>query len=153
MIHKLLRLAAAIAVIHATVPTVCAAQQVAPIDGVYRSDGVNPNGTKYRGTVEIAKDDQTYLVRWLSQQVTSIGIGILRGDVLAVSYFTGNNIGIALYHVEKGPRLIGEWTVLGSDGQRYPETLTKMGRDARDETPEETRTEELVELMTPDVHN
>ena len=68
--------------------------------------------------------------------VTSIGIGIIRGDVLAVSYYTGTNIGIALYHIEKGPRLTGEWTVLGADGQRYPETLTKMGRDARQQDPE-----------------
>jgi hypothetical protein len=130
MIRKLLRIAAVATVLHFFGPAVCAAQDVA-LDGVYRSEGVNPDGTKYRGTVEIAKDDQTYLVRWLARQVTSIGIGIVRGDVLAVSYYTGTNIGIALYHIEKGPRLTGEWTVLGADGQRYPETLTKMGRDAR----------------------
>jgi hypothetical protein len=133
MIRMLLR-AAAVA-LPLLVPAVCTAQEVA-IDGVYRSEGVNPDGTKYRGTVEIAKDDQTYLVRWLARQVTSIGIGIVRGDVLAVSYYTGTNIGVALYHIEKGPRLTGEWTVLGADGVRYPETLTKMGRDARAEEPE-----------------
>jgi len=145
MIRKLLCCAAVVALPPLIAPTLCAAQQVVAIDGMYRSDGVNPNGTKYRGTVEIAKDDQTYLVRWLSQQVTSVGIGIVRGDVLAVSYFTGNNIGIALYHIEKGPRLIGEWTVLGSDGQRYPETLTKVGRDVRREAPDELPVAELAE--------
>ena len=132
MIRKLLRVAAVATVLHVFAPAVCSAQDVA-LDGVYRSEGVNPDGTKYRGTVEIAKDDQTYLVRWLARQVTSIGIGIVRGDVLAVSYYTGTNIGIALYKIEKGPRLTGEWTVLGADGQRYPETLTKMGRDAREQ--------------------
>ena len=135
MIRKLLRVAAVATVLHVFAPAICSAQDVA-LDGVYRSEGVNPDGTKYRGTVEIAKDDQTYLVRWLARQVTSIGIGIVRGDVLAVSYYTGTNIGIALYHIEKGPRLTGEWTVLGADGQRYPETLTKMGRDARGQDPE-----------------
>lgn len=135
MIRKLLRVAAVATVLHVFSPAICSAQDVA-LDGVYRSEGVNPDGTKYRGTVEIAKDDQTYLVRWLARQVTSIGIGIVRGDVLAVSYYTGTNIGIALYHIEKGPRLSGEWTVLGADGQRYPETLTKMGRDAREQEPE-----------------
>lgn len=132
----LLRAAAFSAALPLLVPAVCGAQEMA-LDGVYRSEGVNPDGTKYRGTVEIAKDDQTYLVRWLARQVTSIGIGIVRGDVLAVSYYTGTNIGIALYHIEKGPRLTGEWTVLGADGLRYPETLTKMGRDARAEDPGE----------------
>ena len=135
MIPKLLRVAAVATVLHVFAPAVCSAQDVA-LDGVYRSEGVNPDGTKYRGTVEIAKDDQTYLVRWLARQVTSIGIGIVRGDVLAVSYYTGTNIGIALYRIEKGPRLTGEWTVLGADGQRYPETLTKMGRDARQQDPD-----------------
>ena len=135
MIRKLLRVSALAIVLHFFAPAVCSAQDVA-LDGVYRSEGVNPDGTKYRGTVEIAKDDQTYLVRWLARQVTSIGIGIIRGDVLAVSYYTGTNIGVALYHIEKGPRLTGEWTVLGADGQRYPETLTKMGRDAREQDPE-----------------
>jgi hypothetical protein len=137
MIRKLLRVAAVATVLHVFAPAVCSAQDAAlALDGVYRSEGVNPDGTKYRGTVEIAKDDQTYLVRWLARQVTSIGIGIVRGDVLAVSYYTGTNIGIALYHIEKGPRLTGEWTVLGADGQRYPETLTKMGRDAREQDPD-----------------
>ena len=135
MIRKLLRVTAAATVLYFFAPPVSSAQDVA-LDGVYRSEGVNPDGTKYRGTVEIAKDDQTYLVRWLARQVTSIGIGIVRGDMLAVSYYTGTNIGIALYHIEKGPRLTGEWTVLGADGQRYPETLTKMGRDALLEDPE-----------------
>jgi len=135
MIRKLLRVAAIATVLHVFAPAVCSAQDIA-LDGVYRSEGVNPDGTKYRGTVEIAKDDQTYLVRWLARQVTSIGIGIVKGDVLAVSYYTGTNIGVALYRIEKGPRLTGEWTVLGADGQRYPETLTKMGRDARQEDPD-----------------
>lgn len=134
MIRKLLRVAAVATVLHVFAPAVSSAQDIA-LDGVYRSEGVNPDGTKYRGTVEIAKDDQTYLVRWLARQVTSIGIGIVKGDVLAVSYYTGTNIGVALYRIEKGPRLTGEWTVLGADGQRYPETLTKMGRDARQQDP------------------
>jgi len=137
MIRKLLRVAAVATVLHVFGPAVCSAQDKdIALDGVYRSEGVNPDGTKYRGTVEIAKDDQTYLVRWLARQVTSIGIGIVKGDVLAVSYYTGTNIGVALYRIEKGPRLTGEWTVLGADGQRYPETLTKMGRDARLEDPD-----------------
>lgn len=135
MIRKLLSVSALATVLYVLAPAVCGAQDVA-LDGTYRSEGVNPDGTKYRGTVEIAKDDQTYLVRWLARQVTSIGIGIVRGDVLAVSYYTGTNIGVALYRIEKGPRLTGEWTVLGADGQRYPETLTKMGRDARAQDPE-----------------
>lgn len=137
MIRKLLRVAAVATVLHVVAPAVCSAQDKdIALDGVYRSEGVNPDGTKYRGTVEIAKDDQTYLVRWLARQVTSIGIGIVKGDVLAVSYYTGTNIGVALYRIEKGPRLTGEWTVLGADGLRYPETLTKMGRDARQQDPD-----------------
>ena len=118
--------------------------QAAPNDdlsGLYRCEGTNPDGKPYRGTVEIVKNDQTYRVKWtMGQRGASFGIGVVRGDVLAVSYYTGGNLGVVVYRIVKGPQLIGEWTVLGADGQLFPEKLTKMGvlakgdpeRDERD---------------------
>jgi hypothetical protein len=103
----------------------------APYDdlaGVYRCEGTNPDGKPYRGTVEIVKNDQTYRVKWsMGQRSASFGIGVVRGDMLAVSYYTGGNLGVVVYRIAKGPQLIGEWTVLGADGQLFPEKLTKMG--------------------------
>jgi hypothetical protein len=91
---------------------------------------VSPAGKPYRTIVEIARDDQTYVVRWHSRGAPAIGIGILRNDSLSVSYFTGKDVGIVVYKIEKGPKLNGQWTILGADGQLYPEVLTKAGLDA-----------------------
>ena len=71
------------------------AQQDREVEGVYRCEGTIPDGTRYRGVVEIRKDADTYRVSWtMSQRASALGIGILRGDVLAVSYFTGESLGI-----------------------------------------------------------
>jgi hypothetical protein len=104
------------------------------VAGVYRCEGTNPDGSQYRGVVEIEKDADTYRVRWtMSQRATALGIGIMRDDVLAVSYFTGESLGVVAYHREKGGQLIGEWAVLGAGGRLRPETLTRMGMLADDQ--------------------
>ena len=103
--------------------------------GTYRCEGMSPNGHPYRTVVDISKDDQTYVVTWYSREGPAIGIGIVRNDTLSVSYFTGKDVGIVVYRIEKGPKLTGQWSILGADGQLYPEVLTKMGQNAenRDE--------------------
>lgn len=140
MTGRFLRFAALVAALDLMVPAYCLAQQPAhkmDLSGVYRCEGVNPNGTPYRGRVEITKDDHTYRLRWTMAQGASLGIGIVNGDVLAVSYFTGANVGIVLYKIQKGSQLIGEWALLGADGQLYPEELTKIGIAAERQEPDE----------------
>jgi hypothetical protein len=97
------------------------------LTGTYRCEGTSPSGNPYRTVVEIAKDDQTYVVKWYSRGAPAIGIGILRNDTLSVSYFTGKDVGIVVYKIEKGPKLSGQWSILGADGQLYPEVLTRVG--------------------------
>jgi len=100
--------------------------------GTYRCEGLNPEGKTYEGTVEISKQEQTYRLKWMTPPAgVSVGIGIVKGDVLAVSYFDGAMMGVVLYKIEKGPKLVGEWTVIGTEGHVYPETLTKLGREVR----------------------
>jgi hypothetical protein len=103
--------------------------------GTYRCEGMSPNGHPYRTVVDISKDDQTYVVTWYSREGPAIGIGIVRDDTLSVSYFTGKDVGIVVYRIQKGPTLTGQWSILGADGQLYPEVLTKFGQNAehRDE--------------------
>lgn len=110
-------------------PTRGSAQEV-DLGGTYQCEGVSVRGNPYRGIVEIVKDDQTYVVRWVSREGPAVGIGILRGDLLAVSYFTGSDVGVVVYRIEPGPRLRGEWSILGADGHLHPETLTKLGLQA-----------------------
>ena len=101
--------------------------QNSDLTGTYRCEGTSPSGNAYRTVVEIAKDDQTYVVKWYSRGAPAIGIGILRNDTLSVSYFTGKDVGIVVYKIEKGPKLNGQWSILGADGQLYPEVLTRVG--------------------------
>jgi len=100
------------------------------IAGRYRCEGVNPDGGSYRSVVEIDRDDQTYIVRWVGRE-PALGIGILRDGHLSVAYTNGRATGVIVYRIERGPRLTGQWTVLGADGRLYEETLTKIGLAAR----------------------
>ena len=102
------------------------AQDQAPktdVSGVYQCEGKNPDGSPYKGMVEIAAVGDTYLVRWqLSNRVEVWGVGIYRHDTLSVSYF-GGTPAIAVYN-KQGNRLIGEWTMGGAEGEVFSETLT-----------------------------
>jgi hypothetical protein len=104
----------------------------ADLPGTYACEGTQSGGVVYEGTVEVVRDEGTYQLLWTLDEQQYIGIGILRNDVLAVSYY-GNPPGLVLYHIESspsGPRLVGQWTVLGGRGQLYSETLTKVAEGA-----------------------
>ena len=93
--------------------------------GVYRCDGMNPDGTIYHGFVEITKLKGTFRVRWtLADEASVLGIGIYSNSTLSVGYF-GGAPAIVVYKID-GEHLVGEWTMVGMDGAVYSETLTKM---------------------------
>lgn len=105
-----------------------AAQDATPapdVAGVYTCEGKNPDGSPYKGIVEIVKFHDSFLVRWtLPDDVTVIGVGLESGGVLAVSYF-GGAPGVIVYRAE-GDRLLGQWTMGGTNGGVFSETLTRM---------------------------
>ena len=113
--------------------TVCAIGSIAApapspdLVGVYRCDGVNPDGSAYQGKVEIAKVRDTFRVKWTLDDGAVLGIGIYSGGVFAVSYF-GGAPAVVVYRVD-GERLVGEWTMGGIEGAMYTETLTKTSSD------------------------
>ena len=93
--------------------------------GIYLCEGVNPDGHKYRGIVQIAAVRNTYLVRWtLSDDVEVTGVGILNNNQLSVSYF-GGTPAVVVYRID-ADKLVGEWTMGGTEGSVYAETLTRM---------------------------
>ena len=117
-------------------PAPTPAQEV-DLSGTYQCEGSNPDGRPYRGIVEITKTDKTYRVVWRMQS-GSVGIGIVQGDALAVSYVTGGSVGIVLYRIERGGRLVGEWTLFGAD-KLFPEILTKRGVPVSDPGPHDAK--------------
>ena len=93
--------------------------------GIYLCEGVNPDGNKYRGIVQIAAVRNTFLVRWtLADDVEVTGVGILHDGLLSVSYF-GGTPAVVVYRIS-ADKLVGEWTMGGTEGSVYAETLTPM---------------------------
>jgi hypothetical protein len=121
-----------------------APQVESPLAGTYECQGVEPDGTPYRGIVQIIPNHTTYDVIWIfSSGQQYAGLGVVNGNVLAVSYFT-NRPGVVAYTIEesdKGPRLQGQWTVVGANAV-FQETLTRMSREVtRVEPPRPQRRE------------
>ena len=99
--------------------------------GIYECAGQNPNGTPYTGIVEIVKHNDTYLVRWtMPDDSQVVGIGILSGAVLSVSYF-GGTPALVVYTIAENGHLEGKWTAGGAGGKVFTETLTKMPEGAQ----------------------
>jgi hypothetical protein len=102
------------------------------LNGTYLCEGVRPDGAPYKGTVRIVRHNGAYQVIWnVGRAEQYVGIGILTGDVLAVSYF-GGSPGVVAYRIEqneKGARLVGQWTVASARGHVFGETLTRLTQD------------------------
>lgn len=105
------------------------------LTGMYRCDGMNPDGTAYKGVVEITTLRDTFRVVWKMDDGSVMGVGIYSGGVFAVSYF-GGAPAVVVYKVD-GNRLVGEWTMGGIDGAVYTETLTKMPSTGEQKPPSE----------------
>jgi hypothetical protein len=85
------------------------------------TSGQNPRGGSYTGSVAIAKNGDTYSLSWTLPRESYAGVGILRGDVLAVGW--GGGSGVVSYQVN-GTRLDGVWAD-GRGGALGSEVLEK----------------------------
>jgi hypothetical protein len=109
-------------------PAAAQAADEPDISGVYRCDGVNPQGKAYRGMVEIVRMNDAFQLRWTFPQSSdaALGIGIVSNGVLAVSYYGGDMAGVVVYKLSDDKPMVGEWTVVGSEGGVFRETLTRL---------------------------
>jgi hypothetical protein len=113
--------------------------QEGDLTGVYACEGIGPGDASYHGKVQIIRRENTYELQWTfdSSPEQYVGIGLVNGDVLAVSYF-GGVPGVVLYRIEQtdsGPRLTGHWTVIESVGRVFQETLTRVATEVSDPPP------------------
>ena len=93
--------------------------------GDYRCDGVSPEGKSYRAAVQIVRNGDTYVVKWLTPRgVVNVGVGFITHDALSVGYL-GSSAGVVVYRFE-GNQLTGQWTDIDASGHVYKETLTKL---------------------------
>jgi hypothetical protein len=94
--------------------------------GAYRCDGVSPDGQSYRAAVQIDRNGDTFIVRWLTPRgIVNVGVGVVRGNTLSVGY-VGSTAGVAIYKLDSNKTLTGEWTDLEASGHIYKETLTRL---------------------------
>jgi hypothetical protein len=76
------------------------------LGGIYRVEGTNPSGTKYRGMVALSRSrDQFRFNWWISQQVFS-GEGQFAGRMLVVEWGDKHPV---IYTFASGGTLNGEW--------------------------------------------
>jgi hypothetical protein len=77
--------------------------------GHYDVSGQNPGGgSTYSGSVVVERTGDTYRVTWTIGRQRFVGTGIGSADFIAVSYRSGNAIGLAMYSTE-GPDWKGIW--------------------------------------------
>jgi hypothetical protein len=103
------------------------ASQEGPPDlaGIYRVNGTNPNGSKYRGMVALTQDkDRFDFTWWIGKQVFR-GTGHFAGRMLVVNWGDTKPV---IYSFAKDGTLDGEWAD-GSGG----ETLEPVASAAADE--------------------
>lgn len=84
------------------------------IAGNYNVLGTNPNGTVYKGTLEVIKHGDVYQFRWKAGTQYD-GVGVQNGSVVAVAFATGANgqgCGVVDYNIQQGA-LEGKWGYWG----------------------------------------
>ena len=116
------------------VPVSSAAQPA--FEGVYIARGVDSDGKEYRRAVEIERHGDSFTVTWVSARLVGeavvlepswFGLGIVTGDVLSVSFVTGDTFGIIVYQASvDGRELSGRWTLAGDDEAIHTEVLTRL---------------------------
>lgn len=88
------------------------------IAGKYGVVGANPNGSPYKGELEVLKHGDVYQFRW-SGGASYDGVGVQLGDVVAVAFTTGEDgkgCGVVDYAIiDDGASLDGMWGYWGTD--------------------------------------
>ncbi|HKO98668.1 MAG TPA: hypothetical protein VJU86_16840 [Pyrinomonadaceae bacterium] len=100
----------------------------ADIAGSYNATGTNPNGSPYRGTLEVIKRGEVFQFRWTAGQQYD-GVGVQSGDVVAVAFTEGNDgkgCGVVSYRIMNDGELDGRWGYWGVD-QSGDEKATRTG--------------------------
>lgn len=80
-------------------------------EGLYGLEGQNPDGSTYSGLFALqAGPAASWVAAWQVGNVRIVGLGVIQGGVLAVSFVTEGRPGVAAFEVEPDGRLRGSWT-------------------------------------------
>lgn len=84
------------------------------IEGTYRCEGLNPDGSAYLAVVQLTPKDDVWVVQWKFQEGEGIGLGIRQQDTLAVIFqLNTGEIGMVTYAIGQSKagdtELTGKW--------------------------------------------
>jgi hypothetical protein len=104
-------------------------KEIGDISGYYVCEGSEGPGKRYKGIAVITKKEEIYIIQWVVGSTNFIGVGIRQENTLAASWAIAQDKGgvirgVNLYQIEPGPRLVGRWAALPSNGMVRTETLT-----------------------------
>jgi hypothetical protein len=114
LLRPLLPLAAA-ATLGAAVLAPPAAAQIR--EGLYEVQGQNPDGSSYEGQFALQPGPgASWLAAWQVAGARIVGLGVIQGGVLAVSFVVDGRPGVAAFEVEPDGQLRGIWSTGGGLG-------------------------------------
>jgi len=86
-------------------------------EGIYDVEGTNPDGSNYDGQFLLrAGPGGAWVASWRVASEQIMGLGLIHGGVLAISFVVNNRPGVAVFEVEADGRLRGSWTTGGGMG-------------------------------------
>ena len=100
------------------------------IIGKFRSETIESSGRKLTNEVTIEKRGDAYLLSYRNSSggLIYVATGIRTGDTLSTCWVSAGQAGVSVYKIEKGPKLVGEYTPLAGVGLLTPETLVPFRR-------------------------
>jgi uncharacterized protein (TIGR03067 family) len=100
------------------------------LSGNYQAVSIDITGKKISYEAAFERVGDAYLVLYtVKGKVVYFGTGIRQGNVFAMCWMSAGQAGISLYQIEKGNRLVGQFTELGGPGFFGTETLTRLLKD------------------------
>jgi uncharacterized protein (TIGR03067 family) len=102
-----------------------AVEETVDIVGKYRSELVETTGKVVVTEAVVEKRGDAYSVTYrIDDKVLFIGTAIRKGDQLSMGWISSGQVGVSVYKIEPGPKLTGEYTILGGIGVTAKEKLT-----------------------------
>jgi uncharacterized protein (TIGR03067 family) len=103
-----------------------AVEEAVDIVGKYRSELIDATtGKKTVTEVTVERRGDAYLVSYrVGEKLLFVGTALRKGDQLSMSWVSAGQVGVSVYRIEPGPKLAGEYTILGGIGATGKELLT-----------------------------
>lgn len=101
----------------ATYKRIRPADQTVEIVGLYKCESFGTGGRKLTSSAEVQRHGDAYLIRWtMAGAPAYVGVGIRKANTLSVAWGNRGTVGVSVYEISKGPKLIGTYTEVGGIG-------------------------------------